>query len=518
MRVDDGRDARPPALPGRAGGAPEGHRDRHPVARPNREALWRDEARDGNGGRQRAGQAARPGPSAFIHGDREDPEVLRFPLARADGQDRAPVGQPGDGAPDPVEGVDPNPRPRGALLRTPLRWPARAATDGSRSRQRCHDQVGEAVAEHRVDETGAIWRREGRHSEAIEIVTVIDRAGREGRPIAPTEGHPDNLEPAVAVRCDQQPAAVGKPARARLPRPCTGHDALVAAGHVDDRHLRRGEVRVALGEHRDHEAIGRPLEIVDVDPAGCQRPRLGALLANGPGSTPGQGRVDDPGLAPAAATRYERDPAAVGRPPWRALAGRVIRDDRWPAAVDPDDPDGLLADIGQPGTVGRPLWVADGVLGRGELAGEPRAQVQDERLARPGRLGRVRDAAAVRRETRLAGRVHGHDLLDAEGRGAGSSARLRTDRATWRTSATASAGLRARRRARGGGAQSGRRGRVDEDRLRLVLRARGSAASAGRRRGRGVRGRRGGGRLGGLDGRHGVGKEGLVEPIGARGG
>ena len=80
VRVDDGRDGPPAALPGGAGGAPEGDRDRQPVARPDLQALGRDEAA------RRARRPAASGSGAAAgHGSRRrrEPGGSRSPPGRA---------------------------------------------------------------------------------------------------------------------------------------------------------------------------------------------------------------------------------------------------------------------------------------------------------------------------------------------------------------------------------------------------------------------------------------------------
>ena len=234
--------------------------------------------------------------------------------------------------------------PSTGLIRTPgpgapsggFRFGGRpgAAPRGRGHREGCDEQVDQPVAEQRVNEPAAVRRRQGRPAEAAVVVAVIDRAGREGRPIAAVERHADDLEPAVAVGRDEEPAAVGEPARARLPGPGAGNDPLLTAGRVDDGHLHRGEIGVALGEHRDAAAVRRPREVFDVHPDLRQGPRLGTRLAGRPRTAAGKRGGDHPRLAPAAAARDEGDPAPVGRPARRVLPGRVIRDDRRPGPVD----------------------------------------------------------------------------------------------------------------------------------------------------------------------------------------
>ena len=252
VRVDDGRDAPPAALPGGGGGTPERHRDRQPIAGPDHQALGLDEAADGHDRGQRARQAPRPDTGAVGGGNRQDPEVLRVALRRADRQDPTPVREPVHGPPDAVDRVDPDP---GKGLGSMLRRPAGAAPGGGGGRDGRDDQVDEPVAEQGVDEAAPVGRGEGRQAESAVVVAVLRGAGREGRPIAADERHADDLEPAVPVGGDQEPAAVGKPARARLPCRQAGNDALLAAGGVDDGDLHGGEIGVALGQHRDPAAV-----------------------------------------------------------------------------------------------------------------------------------------------------------------------------------------------------------------------------------------------------------------------
>ena len=254
------------------------------------------------------------------------------------------------------------------------------------------------------------------------------------------------------------------------------------------------------------------MEVLDVQPDGREGPRLGTRGPGGPWSATGQRRRDDPRLAPAAATRDEGNPAPVGRPARRVLAGRVIRDEGRPAAVDPDDPDRLLPHVRQAVPVRRPLRIADGVLGGRHLADQPGAQVQDEDLARPGGLGGVGDAPAVPGEARLARRVHGHDLLDRDAVAASGRGRHGRGSATRWASATAGRWRGGKERVAGRadvGGSGGSGGHVGGGGLRLVLRARRPAAPA-----RGGRRRHG---PGSLEGRLGAGQEGLIDLVTAGG-
>ena len=178
-----------------------------------------------------------------------------------------------------------------------------------------------------VDEPGPVRRRERGGTEAAVVVAVIHGAGGQDRSSAAVQRHAHHLEPAVTIRDQEQAAAVGQPARARLPCPRAGHDPLLAGGDVDDRDLHRGQVRVALGHDGEARPVGRPREVLDVDPDGGQGPRLGARRPRGRAAAAGQRGVHDPGLAPAASPRDEGDPPTVGCPARLALARGMVRHD-----------------------------------------------------------------------------------------------------------------------------------------------------------------------------------------------
>ena len=172
-----------------------------------------------------------------------------------------------------------------------------------------------------------------------------------------------------------------------------------------------------------------------------------------------------------------------------AAARRVVGDDGRPAPVDPDDPDGLLADEGDPRAVRRPLRIGDRVLGCGELAGQARAEVEDRRSAAPRPASVVyamRRPSGERRGSRGESTATICSIVSRSRRArAGGTGRAR---AAGRAAAAARGRVRHGLRAGGSTRVGGGRGRVGRRRLGPVLRTRRPAAPARCRwRRRGVR-------------------------------
>ena len=130
----------------------------------------------------------------------------------------------------------------------------------------------------------------------------------------------------------------------------------------------------------------------------------------------GHRRVDQPDLGPAATSRQEGDPVAVGRPARLATAPRSGDDPRQARPVDLDDPDLLIADVREPAAVGRPLRVGHGLVRGGQLGRIAAAQRDREQLARAGGLGGVGDHPVARVEPELARDVDRDDRLDRQAR------------------------------------------------------------------------------------------------------
>src|SRR3954464_13618047 len=106
-----------------------------------------------------------------------------------------------------------------------------------------------------------------------------------------------------------------------------GDDPTLAAGDVDERDLRGRElIRRLLSRDRELRAVARPGEPVDIEPSARQgrRDRRPRLTLRTPPSR--DRRVDQPDLAPAPATRDEREAATV-RGPARVPPPARFRDD-----------------------------------------------------------------------------------------------------------------------------------------------------------------------------------------------
>ena len=268
-----------------------------------------------------------------------------------------------------------------------------------------------------VDEAAAVGRRQRRVARAARRLAVLALAGRQDAPLAAVGRQADDLEPAVGVG-RVEPAAVGHRRAAPLahssPPPATRRSSPVSTSiEVDLADASGPGPRIAS------TAIVRPsadqLEVLDVD----ARSPISGRGSGGRGSRAGRPRrghrrIDDPDLRPAAAPRDEREAPAVGRPARRRDAGRMAGDPDVARPVGLDDPDLVVADVGEAAAVGRPLRVGDVLLRRGELDGVAAAQRQDEELAGAGRVRRVGDEAVARMEPELARRLDRDDLLDRQ--------------------------------------------------------------------------------------------------------
>ena len=136
----------------------------------------------------------------------------------------------------------------------------------------------------------------------------------------------------------------------------------------------------------------------------CGRPRRGTGASIGPD------------LAPAAPSRQEGEALAVRGPARLAAAAGLADDEGLARAVGLDDPDLAVADIGQAPAVGRPLGVADRLLGGGQL-GDRRAtpaQRQRAQLAGAGELDGEGHDPVTRVDAELARAVDRDDGLDGQ--------------------------------------------------------------------------------------------------------
>ncbi len=265
-----------------------------------------------------------------------------------------------------------------------------------------------------VDEAATVGRRQRGVARATGRLAVLALAGRQDAALASVGGQPDGLEPAARVGT-VEPSAVGH-------RPGAAHPLLAAAGDppfvgrfdVDEVDLADRVVGPSLGADGDRSAIGRPAQVIDIDAGRRELARLRRSGIAGRPASPRHGRVDHPELRPAAAARDEGESPAIRRPARGRHAGRMAGDADVPRPIGLDDPDLVVADVGQPAAVGRPLGVGDVLLGRGQLDGVAASQRQHEQLPGAGRVGGVGDESIARLEPELTGRLHRDDLLDRQ--------------------------------------------------------------------------------------------------------
>ena len=297
-----------------------------------------------------------------------------MPLALADRQDPAAIGRPVDCPPDAGPRLDCLAGAGGddglRVLRPPAGQPA-ARRSGLVERR--DEQVDRTIVNGNVAEPAAIGRRQCHRAEPAGWLAMLLGARREDRPLAQIGAEADHLEPAVGVG-EQQQAPVGEPARAAFPGPVGLDSPLGAGGHLEDRDGRAPVVRLALGDEGESRAVGRPAEVVDIETRGRERDRFSRFRMAGRPAPARDRRVDQPDLGPAPTARQEGEPAAVRTPARVAVAGRVLGHPDLARAVRFDDPDRAVADEGEAPAVGRPVRIADRLLGRGQLdAGPPRS-------------------------------------------------------------------------------------------------------------------------------------------------
>ena len=244
---------------------------------------------------------------------------------------------------------------------------------------------------------------------------MLPRPRRELRPRRQVGGQPDDLEPAVGVGHEDEPA-IGQPADTALPVGALADRPFLPVGDRHDRDA--GGVADRVGPvrgDRQPRPVRRPVDLLDVDPRrrhGASRFRA-RRRAGSPAA--GYGRVHDPDLGPATPPGDEREPPPVRRPARDRFAGRVMAQRDEPRAIRVDDGDRSVADEREPPSVRRPARIRDRLLGRGDLGRRPAAQRQDEELAGAGRFVRVGHGSAARIEPELARRLGGDDVLDRQG-------------------------------------------------------------------------------------------------------
>ena len=266
-----------------------------------------------------------------------------------------------------------------------------------------------------VDEPRSVRRGQRREPAAAAELAVLLLAGRQDRPLAAVGREADDLEPAVGVGHVEQAAvrrAAAGPPPTRSPPPATHRSAPL---ETSTRWIRAGiVVRRPEGHDRDGAPVGQPHEVLDVDAGRGERRAAPAAAGRGPaGRGAGPARRRARPATSRGAARRTRAPA-VGRPARERDAGRMARDDDVAAAVGVDDPQLVVADVGEPTAVGRPLRVRDVLLRRGDLGRRAAAERHDEQLAGAGDLRGVGDDAVARMEAEVARRVDGDDRLDRQ--------------------------------------------------------------------------------------------------------
>ena len=234
VRVDHARNARR-LLPDCARGQVESPFDGQPVpslegdTRPGCEAIGVDDDRQG------MGQLTRPDSLGRCLGHRQQPQVVRQALARAECQDGGRVRQPRNRHPHAVE------RAHDRRLSS-LDWKCLRAAVG----QVADEQVDQPIPNLNVDEALAVGRGQGHVAPATARFAMLTPAGGENRSVTPVGGDADYLEPAILVRDHEQARAVGQPTRSRLPCRLPGNQLRPARGDVDDVDLHGQQIRQAL--------------------------------------------------------------------------------------------------------------------------------------------------------------------------------------------------------------------------------------------------------------------------------
>ena len=336
----------------------------------------------------RVGDLARSG---VVRGDARDgqqPQVLRArSRARRSAATQAPsASQPTDRQ-TPSHGLIRLPAAAAETVRGVFGGRPRPRFGAAPPAELADDEVLQPVVDLDVDEPAAVRRRQRRGPDAAAGLAVLALAGGQHDPVVAVGGQPDDLEPAVGVGHVTgaiRRAASGHRHRrsARRRRP--------ASRRSRRRRARSATVSPTSGPRwamtAIRRAVGRPLEVVDVDAGLGQDGRAGRLRLAWPGRPRrGTGASIEPDLRPAAAARQEGEPVAVGRPARGAAAARLADHAGQPRAVGLDDPDLVVADEGEPAAVGRPLRIGDGLLRGGQLGRVAAAERQREELAGAGR-------------------------------------------------------------------------------------------------------------------------------------
>ena len=335
----------PPRLPVAPAGRQSVPSTRESVARRERDPLGRGtragRQRRAEHGRHRIGHLARP---RVRPGRRPGRAAATGPAARISRSPIAATQAPSASQPTARQ------TPSHGLIRLPvgrradgpgrLRRAAAAALGRLRPAELADEQVLQAVVDLDVDEPAAVRRRQRSVTGAAAGFAVLALPGGQDDPIVPVGGQPDDLEPAVRVRHEQQ-RAIGQPARrrhrrcARRRRPASRRVATSTSAIWE---VSRSVLALAMIAIR--RAVGRPLEGVDVDPGLGQdgRPRrLAARSPAGRGAGPAR-RSARPGSS--------RD-VATGRRAGGRRATSAARDRRpaWPTTRVRRDPSASTTQI-----------------------------------------------------------------------------------------------------------------------------------------------------------------------------
>src|SRR2546425_2875842 len=245
-------------------------------------------------------------------------------------------------------------------------------------------------------------------------LAVLPLPAGEDEPLAAVGTDADDLEPAIAVR-DVEEAAVRHGPRAGGPLRAAAGDPVLRAGRgIHEMDLRDVVIRAAGRRDCNRLPVGRPGEVLDVNPARSEGPRLRWLWHTRRPAPTRHRSIDEPDLRPAAPPRQERQLLAVRRPAGHGDARRMARDDLVARTVRLDQPEGVVAHVGEPSPVRRPLRIRNVLLRGRQLDREDAAEREAEELPGTGRLGGVCDGPVTRMKPELPRRFDGHDLLDRQ--------------------------------------------------------------------------------------------------------
>ena len=275
--IDRGN-AGPAAPPRRGRRSPERHRDGQPVAGRDGPMLGLREAAHPQGGRAALGEA--PGPARDRL--RREPDTGRIQRSSGSRLDSPTARIPLPSGIQATASQTPSNGSIRAVSRRRVRGPRRDASAGgpagaspgprlpSGPRGAAGAPRGRATWTKRVpsgDESGAIPNPPpGSPCSTAPVVRAL-------RSVPSASTRTTWNHPSASLRSEQA-TAVRQPARAGRPLAIPGHGALLARREVQDRHLVREEVRIALGGERQARPVRRPGEVVDGHPGGRDRARL----------------------------------------------------------------------------------------------------------------------------------------------------------------------------------------------------------------------------------------------------